>query len=1067
MRFPTLPRRAALALVLGFGSWLQADPVITEFLAANHSTNQDNDGNYSDWIEIHNPDTTPANLAGWALTDDPAVKNKWQFPAITLPAGGYLIVWASGEDRRDPTKPLHTNFALNADGEYLALVKPDGGTVASEFAPAYPAQLDDVSYGVTQPTAAGEAARRGFFRTPTPGARNGGAATLLLLERVTFSRAPGPFTGTFTLTLSGAAAGQRIRYVAAAPAASGAGIPEPGPTATEYTGPLTVSASTIVRAMVYASDNLARGFPATAHYVRMTNSGAARLDTFSSELPLMVIDTHGSGALVKDNIDHPAWIYTWNRPAGANTTLTAAPSAISSLTTNVRGSSSAQFPKKSYTLRLDDTLGHDNAVPLYGLPAFDHWALVGPWNYDRTFLHNAFLYALSNRIGRWAPRTQFVEVFFNANGGDLDTSDYAGLYLLTDSIRTDAKRVDIASLDPNDISAKKITGGYIVKSDVADADEFSFQTRRNYPGPPFALVVHQPKAADLVTAQRDYIKGYLQGFDDALLADYNGGWRQRTHLDFIERNSWVDHHILNVLAMNVDAFVRSAYMTKDREGRLVAGPIWDMDRTMDGGDPRTARPDVWNGGTAPGESFATDLWAYGWWGMLGQEPEYVQAWIDRWQALRRTEFATNSLTGLVDSLAAQVSAAAAARDAARWPDNAPRFGTWLGEINNLKSWLTRRVAFIDAQFTAAPTVVAAAGTLTLTPAPGTQLAYTTDGTDPRAYNGAVANSARLSATPVTMPDTTNLQARSYRPNFTSNATPASAWSSSLGGPRSATLTPRPRLFNIASRGFVGTGENVLIAGIVVADSAGKQYLARAAGPALTSLGVAGALAQPVLRILDANNREVASNSAWETSPDIADIPTIASAVGAFPFAKGSRDAAILAKLPHGQYTLQISSANNATGIALAELYEVDSGIGRTLNLSTRAVVRANSTEGALIGGIVARGPAPKRLLIRAVGPTLASFGVNGVLADPVLTLLQGSTRIAGNDDWGTPAGTTATATEIAAAASTVGAFPLLNGSRDAALLITLPTTPAGDYTAQVTGKSTTDGIILLEVYELP
>jgi len=1048
-----------LALALGFPSAMRADPIITEFLAANTKTNADNDGAFSDWIELFNPDATPANLAGWYLTDNAALKTKWQFPAVTLPAGGYLIVWASNENRRDPAKPLHTNFALSAEGGYLALIKPDGTTAATEFAPAYPPQLVDVSYGVTQPTGSGEESTRSFFRTPTPNARNGGPNTILLTERVVFSRPSGPFTDTITVTLSGATAGQRIRYVIAPPTTTGATVPEPGPTATIYTGPITVSASSIVRAMIYGADNLATGFPATAHYVRLATTGSARLDTFSSQLPLMVIDTHGTGPLVKSDNLRPGWIYTWPRPATGNTAMTVPPTALSSITTNVRGASSAEFPKKSFTLRLDDTLGRDNPLPLYGLPSFENWTLIGPWNYDRTFLNNAFIYALSNRLGRWAPRTQMVELFFNANGGDLDQSDYVGIYILTDSLRIDSKRVDLAKLAPNDLGAKKITGGYLLKLDLPDSNEFNFQLRRGFPGLPFALGVSQPKLADLHPSQRDYISNYFQQFDDALTANLASGWKDRTHLDYIDRASWVDHHIMNVLGMNVDGLVRSTYMTKDREGRLQAGPVWDFDRALGGGDPRSQNHEVWQG-----DNGATDFWNYGWWGLLAQDPEFLQAWVDRWQLLRRTELSATSLATLVDSLAAQIGPAAAARDAARWPDNAPRFGgSWQGEIDALKSWLARRALWIDNHFAAAPTVVAGAGTLVVTPAPGTQLAYTTDGTDPRAFGGLLAHAVRLSATAVTVPATANLQARSYRPNFTTTDGPATTWSSAVSGARSSPLAPRPRLANLSSRGFIGSDENILIVGVVVNDTAGKQYLARAVGPALTGFGVAGALAQPVLRILDSRGRELARNSAWETGPDADDIADLTKFVGAFPFAKGSKDAALLARLPAGQFTLQISSATTGTGVGLAELYEIDPGIGRTLNLSTRGLVRGG--DEVLIGGVVVRGPGPKRLLIRAIGPTLGGFGVAGTLADPVLTLFdKASVQVATNDDWSTRGSAGATTIEVAAATAAVGGFALPSDSKDAVLLLTLA---EGPYTAQITGKAGASGVILFEIYEVP
>ena len=122
-----------------------ADPVISEFLAVNNSGITDRDGERSDWIEIHNPGTTDINLDGYFLTDEAAVPNKWRFPAVTLPAGAYKVVFASGKDVRTGNE-LHTNFNLSAEGEYLALVAPDGARVLTQFDP-FPRQLSDVSYG--------------------------------------------------------------------------------------------------------------------------------------------------------------------------------------------------------------------------------------------------------------------------------------------------------------------------------------------------------------------------------------------------------------------------------------------------------------------------------------------------------------------------------------------------------------------------------------------------------------------------------------------------------------------------------------------------------------------------------------------------------------------------------------------------------------------------------------------------------------------------------------------------------------------------------------------------------
>lgn len=122
--------------------------VISEFMAKNTATIQDEDGAYSDWIEIYNPGSTAVDLTDWCLTDNAGNLTKWRFPAEELGARQFKLVWASSKNRRTPGQPLHTNFALSNDGEYLALVRPDGVTIEQEFAPTFPALDDDVSYGI-------------------------------------------------------------------------------------------------------------------------------------------------------------------------------------------------------------------------------------------------------------------------------------------------------------------------------------------------------------------------------------------------------------------------------------------------------------------------------------------------------------------------------------------------------------------------------------------------------------------------------------------------------------------------------------------------------------------------------------------------------------------------------------------------------------------------------------------------------------------------------------------------------------------------------------------------------
>ncbi len=146
----------AIAPILPLVPLAAAGPVISEFMASNATTLADADGEFSDWIELHNPDAAPVSLAGYHLTDDAAELNKWTFPAVTLPPGGYLVVFASDKNRTDPADELHTSFRLGAGGEYLALVAPDGTTVVSEFAPVYPPQFEDESFGPGAPDKEGQ-----------------------------------------------------------------------------------------------------------------------------------------------------------------------------------------------------------------------------------------------------------------------------------------------------------------------------------------------------------------------------------------------------------------------------------------------------------------------------------------------------------------------------------------------------------------------------------------------------------------------------------------------------------------------------------------------------------------------------------------------------------------------------------------------------------------------------------------------------------------------------------------------------------------------------------------------
>jgi hypothetical protein len=1046
----TCRRATALALTLfcllaTLATPVRAEITINEFMAANSKTLADNDGEYSDWIELYNSDPTAVNLEGWFLTDDPQAPKLWQFPAVTIPARGYLLLFASGKDRRTPGSTLHTNFRLDADGEYLALVKPDGTSVTTVFSPAFPSQFEDVSYGT--PAAASAAVSTTFLQTATPGAANSAARTASPAETVVFSRAPGPFTGQFTLTLSGAAPGQTIRYVLVSPSAAGATTPPVTSSSTQYSGPITINGSVIVKAAVFSGNNAAQGEATSAQYVKI---GAAGTGTFTSGLPVLLIDNHGAGPWKKDNLNHPSWLYRYPPQASGVSPLAGSPDLAIPIDATVHGSSSTTFPQKSLGLDLRDAAGEKLALPLVGKTPSSHWTLITPWYFDPTFIKNSFVYTLSNRLGHWAPATQPVEVFLDTDG-DLTDADYAGIYILTETIDINPDKVAITPLGSG--PGADVTGGYIIKLDEPDPDEFSWSTTRDVPGGASAVVVASTKAASLSVAEKDYIRNYVQQMEDALVADFDRGFATHSYLDYIDRASWVDFHLINVLVGNYDAFERSAYYSKDRGGKLVAGPLWDFDRSFGAATFDDTMPwDQWSHPTH------INYWQTGWWGYLAHDPEFMQDWVDRWQSLRQGLLATGRLTALADSLSAAIGPQPMARDAARWPTDSPELAKGrTGGLSAMKAWMTSRGDWIDRQFVGAPSLTTGgATTITFAPPPGAQLAYTLDGSDPRSLGGRVAPNAQLTATALTVPATANVHVRSYRADR-ATVFPGTPWSMAVSGPNATPLSPVARLVNLSARALVGTGENSLIAGVVATDTAQKNYLIRGVGPGLTAFGAGNVLPAPQLSIWRSDGVQIYANTGWQNAPEAADLPAISRSVGAFPLSPGSRDSALMPTLPAGLYTVRVSGNSTQSGVGLAELYETNAN-GRTTNLSARANVQPG--EGSLTGGLYIQGPAYKRVLVRGVGPGLRPLGVTNALADPVLTVYSGQTVVASNDAWSS--GTAAPS--VSAAASAVGAFALPAGSQDAALLITLP---PGPYTVEVKGKGSATGVALIEIYDVP
>jgi hypothetical protein len=264
------------------------------------------------------------------------------------------------------------------------------------------------------------------------------------------------------------------------------------------------------------------------------------------------------------------------------------------------------------------------------------------------------------------------------------------------------------------------------------------------------------------------------------------------------------------------------------------------------------------------------------------------------------------------------------------------------------------------------------------------------------------------------------------------------------------------LTNVAS-----AGDNFTMGYVVggAGTSGSKPILIRAAGPTLGAapFNIAGALADPKLELF-AGTAKTTENDNWGGTSALS---TAFASVGAFAYVSAtSLDAAVFTNIAPGDNSVRVSANGSGTGTVIAELY--DSTPFANLTATSPRLVNVSVLKNlgtGLTAGFVIDGSGAKRVLIRAVGPTIgaAPFNVPGAVADPQMTLFSGQTSIGTNDNWGGTA-------ELTAAFAQVGAFALPAASRDAALLATLQ---PGNYTVQVSGVGGTTGVAIVEVYEVP
>jgi len=419
----------------------------------------------------------------------------------------------------------------------------------------------------------------------------------------------------------------------------------------------------------------------------------------TTNLPIVIINTNGVVIPDEPKITGNMSIID-NGPGNMNNQYDPPNNYNGYIGIEVRGQSSQMFPKKSYGFETRDEQGENLNVPLLGMPEENDWILYAPYS-DKSMLRNFISFYMGSKLDPYCSRMAYCEVIVN--------NDYKGVYILMEKIKKDENRINIATLNPEDISGDELTGGYIVKVDKIDPDfVYGVDGWKSIPTPPYPNAMnitfqfYYPKAEDLVQQQSTYIQDYITTSENTLTgstySDPDVGYNK-----YFNTGSFVDQMILNEIAKEVDKYRYSTYFYKEKEsdgGKLFAGPAWDFNLGY-------SNVDYW----PPGNDYTG--WLYTmvepvewsimfWWKRLNQDTYFRNLCKTRWHYLRQDELSNSNLEYAIDSIKNYIYEAQQ-RNYERWPILGeyvwPNYN-WQGndyddEVEFLETWLFNRISWID------------------------------------------------------------------------------------------------------------------------------------------------------------------------------------------------------------------------------------------------------------------------------------------------------------------------------------------------------------------------------------
>ncbi|MFB6318236.1 CotH kinase family protein [Saccharicrinis sp. FJH54] len=406
-----------------------------------------------------------------------------------------------------------------------------------------------------------------------------------------------------------------------------------------------------------------------------------------SNLPIFLINTHNNVITNEPKVYATLRVINYSNEIN---NIDSSPNEYSgSIGIEYRGSSSMLYDKKNYSIETRDEHGNNLNVSLLGLPEENDWVLHGPYA-DKSLIRNALAYYLGNLTDRWNPHTKFIELVINEN--------YMGVYLLTEKIKISNNRLNLHSLNNYDVLPQDISGGFLLKIDRGDY--FWNSPFVSNPADTNKIKINfvEPDKKSINKNQINYIKKYVTDFESSLYKSVNGSGDYKKYIDVL---SFVDFFIVNELCKNVDAYRLSSYMYKDKNKKLVMGPLWDFNFSLGNANFNT------------GES--AEGWIYNsvskkeinqvpfWWDKFRQDPYFNKLLKRRWSELRKSEFAINNIYNYIDSLV-NILQEPARRNFSHfdvinrniWP-NYYIGKNYNDEIEYLKTWLADRIHWIDGE----------------------------------------------------------------------------------------------------------------------------------------------------------------------------------------------------------------------------------------------------------------------------------------------------------------------------------------------------------------------------------